>query len=261
MTNENENQNTNLTPTIKNKYVITDSMAKGFLNENQNTNLSEITEKKYPVTDSIAAGILVDGLVMAELFAIPYIAPGLLALPVLAPAVITGTAVLYGTSAAYSYYVRANALENEHGILAYVESGINKYGLRQAVKSATNIGYKFYNGKALDVGTEVFTILYESAIGAVNNVAYGLGNKTITGSNSTTLKHLASPYYIESSESAIKAYIENKNIASETNIGLVAGVLVNFHANVVYANAIGPIHTMVDYFYQEPAGQTANQEL
>ncbi len=230
-------------------------------NENKNTNSVQVIEKKYIITDAITAGFLVDGLSALQLYAIPYIAPTLLPLPVLAPPVIIGMTTLYSTAASIAYYVRADALENEHGIFAYIESGITKYGFRQLTKSIINIGSKFYNGQTLDISQAFTEILYESAKGAINNGAYGLGNQNISKSNSTTLSHIASPFYIEPTESAIDGYIKNTNIASEINAGLVAGLLTDFNANVIYANSIGPIHSIVDYFYQDTVGQTSSQEL
>ena len=79
-------------------------------NENKNTNSVQVIEKKYIITDAITAGFLVDGLSALQLYAIPYIAPTLLPLPVLAPPVIIGMTTLYSTAASIAYYVRADAL-------------------------------------------------------------------------------------------------------------------------------------------------------
>lgn len=118
-----------------------------------------IYNNEYPVTDSVLKAILIDGLPTVALFSMPYIAPALL--PKLVPLSISKIAtysIINTIASGWGYYVGAMALENEHGIYSYVESGATEYGAREIIKVRSL--------SALEV-----------SLGAINHVAYELCNK------------------------------------------------------------------------------------
>ncbi len=120
-------------------------------------NNGSISHNEYIIEDSIVKGLL-ESVIGIELLMFARAYPGVLALPVLSPAVIASMTLVYTAFSVYNFYSRESAKENNNEYYGAIAAGSLKYVGKQLFNNANS-------NKSLTKD-----LLLKAALGAGNNL-------------------------------------------------------------------------------------------